>query len=127
MEIENRICKKHGTSVHYLVKGTKNSWKCRECNTERVTATRRNNKIKLIQMFGGKCSQCGYDRYAGALEFHHLDPEHKDFGIGSGKISFSLKRMIEEAKKCVLVCSNCHKEIHAGFIQASPNGRATSC
>lgn len=116
MEIANRNCKKHGLSVHYLNKGRKNSWKCRECNTERVTATRRNNKLKLIEHFGGKCTLCGYSRCPNALEFHHKEPEHKDFGISSGGIAWSLQRMIDEAQKCMMVCANCHREIHANLI-----------
>lgn len=60
---------------------------------------------------GGKCVRCGYHKYAGALEFHHPDPTQKDFAISS-KNTKSLDRVWEEAQKCWLVCSNCHKEIH---------------
>lgn len=116
MKTQVKPCKKHGEVVHYLVKGKSNSWKCRECNSERVNTTRRNNKTKLVAMFGGECVICGYNRYVGALEFHHSEPEHKDFGLSSRGMTWALSKMIEEAKKCILVCANCHREIHAGLV-----------
>lgn len=60
---------------------------------------------------GGKCERCGYNNYLGALEFHHLDPTKKEFTIGNR--DFKLQECIEESKKCILICSNCHKELHA--------------
>lgn len=75
---------------------------------------RRNVKRRLIEYKGGKCQICGYNRCINALEFHHLDPNEKDFTISGGTKSFeSLK---PEVDKCILVCSNCHREIHAGLI-----------
>lgn len=64
---------------------------------------------------GGKCQVCGYDKYIGALEFHHVDPEGKDFGISSKGYTHSWDKVKEEIQKCVLVCANCHREIHAGI------------
>lgn len=77
---------------------------------------RRIHKVKkmLVDEFGGKCSKCGYDKYIGALEFHHLDPKEKEFNIAS-RNTRSYEKLREEAEKCILVCSNCHKEIHAGL------------
>ena len=78
--------------------------------SERVSNTRRKNKSLLLEEFGGCCSKCGYNKNPAALEFHHLDPTVKERKIiGS---SLSLERQREEAKKCILVCSNCHREIH---------------
>lgn len=109
MEVQQRNCAKHGLVKHF--KSTKYFWKCQQCNVELVSEARRRNKQKLIDYHGGKCVKCGYDRCVAALEFHHTEPEHKDFGIGKYGTR-SLKRLIEETKKCILVCSNCHKEIH---------------
>jgi DNA-binding CsgD family transcriptional regulator len=75
-----------------------------------VIKWRRQVKIKLVEYKGGKCEKCGYDKCTDALEFHHLDPNEKDFTI-SGK-SWSFDRLKKEVEKCILVCSNCHKEIH---------------
>lgn len=71
-------------------------------------------KEELIQYKGGKCQICGYNKCISALEFHHLDPTQKDFTISGGTKSF--KTLKPEVDKCILVCSNCHREIHAGLI-----------
>lgn len=67
-------------------------------------------KRLLVEYKGGECEKCGYKKCIDALEFHHKDPNEKDFTI-SGK-SWSFERLKKEADKCILVCSNCHKEIH---------------
>ena len=66
---------------------------------------------------GGRCVICGYDRCIEALEFHHLDPTQKDFGISSKGYTRSWGKVKEEADKCVLLCANCHREVHAGILQ----------
>ena len=81
--------------------------------SEVVIRWRNRVKTKLVEYKGGKCQCCGYNRCIRALEFHHLDPSQKDFTI-SGK-SKSFETLKKEADKCILVCSNCHKEIHAGI------------
>ena len=68
----------------------------------------------MVTYKGGKCQICGYNKCIQALEFHHLDPSKKDFSI-SGK-SYSFQRLKSEIDKCIMVCSNCHKEIHNGII-----------
>jgi DNA-binding CsgD family transcriptional regulator len=82
----------------------------RKNKVKSVIYWRRKAKIKLVDYKGGKCNRCGYNKCIDALEFHHLDPNEKDFTI-SGK-SWSFERLREEVDKCILVCSNCHKEIH---------------
>ena len=69
-----------------------------------------------IQYKSGKCCICGYNRYIGALEFHHLGPNQKDFGIGSKGYTRSFDKVKKELDKCICVCANCHREIHAGLI-----------
>lgn len=71
---------------------------------------RKRTKIKLVDYKGGCCSICGYNKSINALQFHHLDPTKKDFQI-SGK-SLSFERLKLEVDKCILVCANCHLEIH---------------
>jgi hypothetical protein len=65
---------------------------------------------------GGACRLCGYARCLAALEFHHLDPEEKPFAVGQHGMSRSLQRAREKARKCVLLCSNCHAEVEAGLV-----------
>lgn len=64
-------------------------------------------------MYDGKCHRCGYNKCVAALEFHHIDPSKKDTIVSSDSIT--IEKAIEESKKCVLLCSNCHKEFHAGL------------
>ena len=75
-----------------------------------VVDWRKRTKIRLVDYKGGKCVKCGYNKSVKALEFHHLNPDEKDFTI-SGK-SWSFERLKNEVDKCILVCSNCHIEIH---------------
>lgn len=70
-------------------------------------------KYEYILKMGGKCSMCGYDKNLSALTFHHLNPEEKEFTITSRIFMRASKEDIEkEIKKCVLLCQNCHHEIH---------------
>jgi 5-methylcytosine-specific restriction endonuclease McrA len=80
---------------------------------------RRREKVRLMTVSykGGCCQVCGYDRCIEALEFHHLDPSRKDFGISYKGYTRSWERVKEEADKCVLLCANCHREVHAGILQ----------
>jgi hypothetical protein len=90
-------------------------------NVEAVKLWRKNLKKRAITLFGGKCLLCGYDKCIEALEFHHIEPEHKDIGIG--KIYSNPKswdKVVNELKKCILVCANCHREIHYNNITIEP-------
>jgi hypothetical protein len=70
-------------------------------------------KKQLIEIAGGECCDCGYKKNISALEFHHLNPEEKSFGIDLRKCSCAKwDRLVEEVKKCVLICANCHREKH---------------
>jgi arsenate reductase-like glutaredoxin family protein len=68
-------------------------------------------KEKLVEYKGGKCERCGYDKCITALEFHHLDPDEKEFGVGNFEV-LSFGKCKKEVDKCILVCANCHREIH---------------
>ena len=59
-----------------------------------------------------KCEICGYDRCITALEFHHLNRGEKDFSISESTYSRSMEDLKKEVDKCILVCANCHREIH---------------
>lgn len=74
---------------------------------------KKEKKKLLVEYKGGKCEKCEYNKCIEALEFHHLDPSKKDFTISSH--SYSFERMKQEADKCILVCANCHREIHSSL------------
>ena len=103
-------CPKHGLTEHVLQ--TNGSYKCKECRKDAVIDIRRRNKIKLVVYKGGKCERCGYDKCIDALEFHHLKPEEKEFKLSCGEIK-SFEKLKKEADKCIMLCANCHREIHA--------------
>ena len=65
---------------------------------------------KIKEARGGKCIRCGYNTCIKALEFHHIDPSKKDFTISNDH--FKLIEAMQESQKCILICSNCHKELH---------------
>jgi len=71
----------------------------------------------LIRRAGGKCIRCGYDKCMRALEFHHLNPTEKDFGL-SKCLTKSIETLRAEADKCILLCSNCHAEVHQELYEA---------
>ena len=77
-----------------------------------VTERRRRLKEMSVEHMGGKCSICNYNKCINALEFHHLNPDKKDFSIGNNGHTRSWEKIEKELEKCILVCSNCHREIH---------------
>ena len=66
---------------------------------------------------GGKCAKCGYDKCQRALSFHHINPKEKDFDLSSKGLTRSWERIKKEIDKCVLLCANCHMEVHDGITQ----------
>ena len=113
---EERICGICGKKFQIYDKGWTRKY-CYDCvpkdctDAQKVTIKRRAIKAALVDYKGGKCERCGYNKCMRALEFHHLNPNEKDFGI-----SFNLSRTIDDLKKevdkCILLCSNCHAEVH---------------
>lgn len=102
------ICNVCGRSFEYIRSngGTKN--KCNSCHTNE---RRFKLKKKCLDFLGGKCIICLYDKCEQALEFHHKDPNSKEFSI-SGSHSRSWDSIKKELEKCNLLCANCHREIH---------------
>lgn len=84
-----------------------------------VSEYRRRRKINLIKVCGSKCNLCGYDKAISALEFHHLNQTEKDYGIASNGTCHDLEKDLTETKKCILVCANCHREIHEDLYPLS--------
>lgn len=91
------------------------SSRCRPCEAARVISLHRAVKDQAVQYKGGACAICGYSRYVGSLDFHHLDPSQKDFNISSNRYKFSTELKLE-LDKCVLLCRNCHAEVHGGVV-----------
>ena len=111
---ESRVCSKHGTYEHVLEKN--GYYRCRRCRNDGVIQRRKKVKHQLVMAHGGKCKRCGYNTCIDALEFHHIDPTKKFFGISAqGGKTLSIARFLQEAKKCLLLCANCHREVESGL------------
>jgi predicted HNH restriction endonuclease len=87
-----------------------------------VRKRRRKIRMMAVEYKGNKCEVCGYNKCSDALEFHHLDSDKKDFSISKRGYTRSWKKVKEEINKCMLVCANCHREIHARPKSAASSG-----
>ena len=114
-----RECSVHGW-VPFVRTGAVGRYRCRLCNGEAVSARRRKVKEMLVAEAGGACMLCGYSRYVGALQFHHVDPSAKSFSLSERGLARSLERARAEVAKCVLLCANCHAEVE-GMIATIPH------
>jgi len=81
------------------------------CNSCTVSNRRFILKDKCLEYKGGECARCGYKKSKRALTFHHVDPTQKEFGISGGH-SRSWDSIKNELDKCILLCMNCHMEVH---------------
>lgn len=79
-----------------------------------VTLYRQRVKARAIAYKGGKCINCGYNKSVRALNFHHLDASTKSFSISMQGMCKAWATVKAELDKCVLLCSNCHMEVHEG-------------
>ena len=77
------------------------------------TRRRRMQKTKVVEILGGKCVRCGWAEHQSGLIPHHVDPSTKSFSIGSMGTVYAWDRILAEAKKCILLCANCHAVVHA--------------
>jgi 5-methylcytosine-specific restriction endonuclease McrA len=89
---------------------------------------KRRKKIRQmsVEYKGGRCERCGYGRCIEALEFHHVNSAAKDFNVSQRGYTRSWKRVVEELDKCMMLCANCHREIHAELAASGSNARVRS-
>ncbi len=105
-------CKTHGLTEFYKFKRTDNNtcrYICKKCKNERQNKQKNERKIKAVEYLGGKCSICGYNKSFKSLCFHHI--KNKKYNI-SHIITNNWNFLKEELDKCVLLCLNCHGELH---------------
>lgn len=89
--------------------------RCKSCSIKYHVKKVKNLKLKSIEYKGGKCIVCGYNKCARSLDFHHLDPSEKAFAM-SDRHTHNFNKMKIELDKCILICKNCHGELHDGLI-----------
>lgn len=134
--LECKICSKTFFKVKSLVlrglKGTRKVDVCgNECRKKSISeelkefytqptkkqSKRSDLKKQLVDLLGGKCHYCGYSKSISALSFHHKIPTEKEFKISAGlSLKKDITELTKEVQKCILVCSNCHCEIHDGLL-----------
>ncbi len=104
--------------TNHLIDGAIQSCGCIRNNkkSQSVIDLRRRVKIALVEAFGHKCAYCGLEDNPILYDFHHLEPTTKLFGIGSTSTTHSRQAYLNEAKKCVMLCSNCHRRIENNLI-----------
>lgn len=108
----------HPLSNFYNRRGKEGAYAyCKNCTKIKSNSLARDFKAKLVEYKGGACQICNYNRCQDALDFHHLDPSEKDFTIANYKGKILNDTIKKELDKCILVCANCHREIHSSFIQ----------
>ena len=93
--------------------GTDISSYCKPCSISQTVERQQKFKRLAVEYKGGSCKHCGYNRYLGTLEFHHLDPTQKDFSLAHARLTTFGDKVKKELDKCILLCSNCHREQHA--------------
>ena len=89
----------------------------RESLLKAVVKRRKKLKLLSIEYKGGKCQICGYNRFPGALELHHINNDEKSFGIGDKGYTRAWAKIQAELDKCILLCANCHREVSGGITQ----------
>ena len=90
---------------------------CIKCANNQTIERMRIFKLKCVEYKGGKCQICPYKKCVDALDFHHIDSTKKKFNISHSK-SHSFSNLIKkELDKCIMTCSNCHREIHSGITK----------
>lgn len=114
---ENKLCRRCGTTKHNSDfyrrrKGADLSPYCKSCTNNQTVERQQSLKQELIDYKGGRCERCGYCSCPAALEFHHADPTQKDFTIAHLKQTSFNNKIKQELDKCILLCSNCHREEH---------------
>ncbi|MEA2369443.1 MAG: hypothetical protein QOH38_2161 [Thermoleophilaceae bacterium] len=109
-----RRCGTHGTTT-FVLEG-RGYYRCCRCRMERVAERRRKVKRILVEEAGGACAICSFDGHPAALEFHHLKPSEKSFELSLRGVTRSIEALREEARKCVLLCSNCHALVEVGAL-----------
>lgn len=114
------------------MKGKDYQYYCRECNRKNVKKHYQDNKDRYLtkskqykksvsnfvenKKVEKGCVVCGYNKCTQSLDFHHLNKNDKDFEVSRLVNRCNWDKLLKEIDKCVVVCRNCHGEIHSGLI-----------
>jgi len=103
--------RKNETEFYRKGKSKRTNSFCKKCFNKYCSDRWVQKKLEAIEYLGGCCSICGYKKHYGALEFHHKDPTIKKFQWDKAR-KLKKETIKKELDKCILVCANCHREIH---------------
>lgn len=122
---EEKLCKrcnktKNNKDFYRRRDGSDLSTYCKICSNNETIERQRTFKRKCIEYKGGKCEYCGYNKYDGALDFHHKNPELKEFTLAHARLTSFSNKIKFELDKCLLLCSNCHREEHGKIDKILP-------
>ena len=115
LSVRDKTCPKCGNNFTIIDSGYNRKY-CYNCVPKTAVSgaeVRQRIKQWSLDYKGRACQKCGYNRCLDALEFHHLNPLEKDFSISDRNVNSDWEAIKEELDKCILVCANCHREIHA--------------
>ncbi len=124
---EFSIAEFSGSRERLLAEAAKCDLLCANCHRRRhamiaehsdpaAAARRRLLKARAVDALGGRCEGCGTEHVSSIFEFHHRDGKTKDFGISEDGILRRWEDTARELEKCMLLCANCHREVHAGVL-----------
>lgn len=97
---------------------------CKSCFNQYCVSRWQKRKIQAIEYKGGRCVDCGFDHPTyppDIFEFHHLNPNEKEFDWNKLKLT-SWNKIVSELDKCVLLCANCHRIRHYNLNLVAPTG-----
>lgn len=111
------LCAVHGETEFLVFRSGRH--RCARCNVDAVMRRRRKVKRTLVEEAGGGCARCGFAEDVSALQFHHLDPAQKEFGLAQRGVTLAIDRSRAEVRKCALLCANCHAMVESGAVTLS--------
>lgn len=114
-QIRTNVCAKCGKEFipHQFGEGRRYCFDCVPDGLSTGAEIRKQIKKWSLEYKGNKCSICGYDKCIEALEFHHIDMSEKEFNLSDRNLKLDWQEIKRELDKCIVVCANCHRELHA--------------
>ena len=110
----------HFLKFIYVLRAIESEQKMAKTNYEYVKDHRRLTKERVFYVMGEKCALCGLeDKCMDIYDFHHINPQEKDFTISQGLYNNSWSTLVNELKKGALLCANCHRRVHSNFEKYS--------
>lgn len=105
-----KLKRAESAKVHYEKYGDAYRQRARD----RKAKLKKERREQLLEyLYGKSCEHCGNDDVR-VLEFDHIDPSLKSFGIARaiGDVR-KWDDILQEIQKCRILCANCHRIVTA--------------